>query len=333
MTNHLTKFARDLYENKALTYNNVSGQDAMRKLFFDAMQVQEGTKGRELYTAFQKNKHEVYAIISKVVDAIMPTVLKDQYNSLANFETSALGDKPNFTVRNKELFKASVIASGTKDLRRQTRVDSNFTIDTDWVGVAVYAEFEQFLTGQTDFASLVDTAIQSMDAYVGERIIETISNSYDGVRTKLKHTGSGSFDIEQLVTLARHVKARSGATRISVYGSLAALGQLAGAGLEKSDRMKEELATLGYLKTIRGLDLIALPDIYKFGTEEFAIDDKSLIIVPGDDKIVNVALEGEAMTIDGDAQNNNGLQLDFVTMKKLGVQVNKTAVYGFYKLS
>ncbi|HFI0463183.1 TPA: hypothetical protein ACGO1T_000527 [Streptococcus suis] len=330
---NLSQFASALYHNKAMNYNGVSGQDAMRKLFYEKMGVPVGTKGRELYTAFQTHKYEMYALIAQVVDGVLPGVIKSDYLPLANIEVSAHGDKPVFTVRNKELFQVAVIASGTKDLRRQTRVDSQFTIDTDWIGVAVYAEFEQFLIGMTDFAGLVDAAIESLEVYIGERVIEAIVNSYDSVRTKLKHTGSGSFDIEQLVTLARHVKAQSRSTRISVYGTASALGQLAGASLDKSDRMKDELAELGYLKTIRGLDFYVLPDVYKFGTEEFAVNDKTLLIVPGDDKIVNIALEGDALAIEGESKDNNGLQLDFVIQKKVGVQVNKAKVYGFYKLS
>lgn len=330
---NLTKFARELYHNKAMNYDGVSGQDAMRKLFYTTMNIPEGTKGRELYTAFQTHKYAVFALIGQVIDGVLPSVIKDDFSPLANIETSAHGDQPVFTVRNRELFQASVIASGTKDLRRQTRVDSKFTIDTDWIGVAIYAEFEQFLTGMTDFAALVDAAIESLEVYIGERVVEALVNSYDGVRTKLKHTGSGSFDIEQLVTLSRHVRAQSRNANVSVYGTLSALGSLAGAGLEKSDRMKDELGTVGYLKTIRGLDIYVLPDVYKLGTEEFAINDKTLLLVPGNDKIVNIALEGDALAIEGESKDNNGLQLDFVVQKKVGVQVNKAKVYGFYKLT
>ncbi|MBS4462306.1 hypothetical protein JXA27_07005 [Aerococcaceae bacterium zg-B36] len=329
----LQKLAKELYENKTLVYNEVSGQDAMRKLFYEALDVPVGTKGIDLFYAFQRNKHNVFQLISVTTDAIVPALLKNEFDGLAEFHNFEIGDTFKFKVRNKDLFRVATIAAGTKDLRRQTKLDSEYTVETDWLAASIYAEWEQFLTGQLDWADWIDTLAASFTNKISANIYNAITMSYDGLRTTLKHSATGRFDLEKVEELARRVRAASGVQKVTVYGTVSALSALAGTNLEKSDGMKDELNNLGYLKTVRGLDLVALPDAYEAGTENFVVSDKTLLLVPSNEKIVDVALEGETYTIEDQSENNNGLQIAFQTRKKVGVQVKKASVYGFYKLT
>ncbi|WP_461199362.1 hypothetical protein [Enterococcus sp. N249-2] len=327
---NLAKLSRDLYFNKNLVYNNVSGNDAMRKIIFSALGVEEGTRGRDLYTAWQGNRHLVYAIIDNTIDAVLPTLVKDQFNSLADFQNIQVGDEQHFRVKNKDLFRVGVIASGTQDLRRQTLHDHKFKVDTDWYGIATYVEFEQFLAGNVDWTDYVNRCAESLSTFIGEKIYNAFALSYDGVRAKHKHTGT--FDLDKLIDLSRHVKAASGGKQVDVYGTTTALSQIVD-GLDKSEAMKDEINKVGYLSTIRGLNLIAFPDAYKAGTEDFIVSDSSLLLIPGGEKIVSVVLEGETFTVDGESTDNTGLQMDFNTRKKFGAQVNQASIYGFYKLA
>ena len=43
--------------------------------------------------------------------------------------------------------------------------------------------------------------------------------------------------------------------------------------------------------------------------------------------------EGDTFTREEQAQEHQSLQLSFVMLRKLGVQVNQAAVYGVYQLS
>lgn len=330
MDKNLAKLSRDLYYNKALVYNEVSGNDAMRKIFFEALGVPEGTKGRDLKTAWDMNKPKVFQIIDVAVDAVMPTIIKDQFNSLANFQNIAIGDEQRFTVKNTDLFRVATIASGTQDLRRQTLHGRNFKVETDWYGIATYVEFEQFLAGNVDWSDYISRVSESFANFIGEKIYKAFANSYDGVRAARKATGT--FSLEKLIELSRHVKAASGGKQVQVYGTTTALSQIV-TGLDKSDAMKDQINQTGYLTTVRGLDLIAFPDAYKAGTEEFIVDDKALLLIPGGEKIVSVVLEGDTVTNEVQSQENTGLQMEFNTLKKFGAQVNQASVYGFYKLS
>lgn len=329
---NLAQLARDLYENKSLVYNETSGQDAMRRIFYDALGVEEGTRGRDLYYAFENNKIKVYAIISEIADGVVPSYLEGQYEPLVRYKTCNYGDEIHFTNENVDLFRIGLIAAGTQDLRRQTKLGSRYKISTDWYGGAIFTELEEFLAGQLDFAKFIDALSKSFEIFLNEKIHEVITKSYDALRASVKHTGSGSFDIEKLVELASRVQALSGGNTVTVYGTIQALGKL-GVNIDKSDAMKDQVNNIGYLKTVRGLDLVAIPQGFKAGTEDFIISDKELLIVPSNEKIVDVLLEGEAWTRDVDPSERNDLQIGFKVLKKFGIQARQAAVYGIYKLS
>lgn len=330
MDKELAKLSRDLYYNKNLVYNEVSGNDAMRNLMFEALGVPVGTKGRDLKTAWDMNKPKVFQIIDVAVDAILPTIVKNQFDSLADFQNIQIGDVQRFTVKNHDLFRVATIASGTQDLRRQVLHNKNYTVQTDWYGIETYTEFEQFLAGNVDWADYINRVAESFANFIGEKIYKSFALSYDGVRANLKATGT--FDIDTLINIARHVRATAGTDRVAVYGTTTALRQI-GVGANMSDGMKDQMNKVGYLSTVSGLDLIAFPDAYKSGKQEFIVDEKALLVIPSNEKIVDVVTEGDSITNETEAVQHNALEMNFLTMKKLGIQVKQSSVYGFYKLS
>lgn len=328
---NLKKLARDLYENKSLVYNNTSGQDAMRNIMYEKLGVPVGTKNRELRTAFLKNRYDIYAIIDAAVDAVLPAILSNQFDQLANFHNIGIGDELNFRNKDTGLFRVALIAAGTQNIRRQNQLGGSYKVETDWYGAATYVEYEQFLTGQVDWNEYINNVARSFASHLGERIYDTISASYDGVRASRKHIGTA--DLDKLDDIARHVKTASGGKAVTVYGTTSALSKILPDTALMSDGMKDGLNSLGHMGTVRGLNLVAFPDAYRPGTEEFAVDSNSLLVIPSAEKIVDVVLEGDMETSDGESTDNTGLQLDFNQRKKLGVGVRQAAIYGYYKFS
>lgn len=338
MTNNLAKLSRDLYYDKKLVYNEVSGNEAMRKLFFEALDVPVGTKGRELKTAWDLNKPRVFAIIDTAVDAIVPTLVRDQFNSLCDFQNIGIGDEQHFTVKNPDLFRVALIASGTQDLRRQILHNRKYKVETDWYGIATYVEFEQFLAGNVDWSEYINKVADSLAVFIGTRIFQSIALTYSTITGNASNDpigAKGTFSIGTLMTIARHVKARTNSQNVQVLGSSTALSNMLDkSGIQLSDRMKEQLNTVGYLTTVRGMDLVVMPDAYRTpGMKTFLIDDTHLLIVPGSEKIVDVVLEGDTYTEETQSGDNTGLIMDFNTRKKLGIAVKQSSVYGVYEFS
>lgn len=329
MKKDIKMLLNELRKDANFTHNGVSGQDVLRKTMLTALNVEEGTQGTELYRAYKENQNKVFAIIDIIVDDTLPVLIGTEFDSLANYKSINAGETARFKNNNIELFRVSRIASGTQDLRRQNALPASYTVATDWYGAETYTEFEQFLTGQTDWKKFTETIARSFAVFIGQRIYDTIADSYDAIRATNKV--NGAFDIDELLKLARAVKGQSGSNQAVVYGTTTALSKIA-RSLDLSDSMKDDLNRLGVVGTVMGMELRALPDAYRARTEEFVVSDDTLIVVPSNEKIVDVVLEGGAITEESQATEHNALQMEFKTLKKLGVQVRQSAVYGFYQI-
>lgn len=329
MSESLKKLSIDLYNNKNMMYNEVSGDVAMRRIFNEALgQEQDAT--RIEYYKYQDNKNKLFQIISVAVDAVVPVSIKNQFDSLADVQNVQAGDKPRFTIEDPSLFKVSMVAAGTRDMGRQEMHGRSFTLDTDWYGVKTFAELNRFLAGEVNWKGYIDKVAESFVQKMGQQIIDGFMKAYDGIKANRKATGT--YDEDQLLELARHVKTQSG-KNVAVYGSANALRKVT-RGLQLSDGMREEANRVGYLGRAAGLDLITLPDVYKAANvEEFAIDDNTLIVLPQGEKIISIVMEGDSIVHEVAATERNDMQMEFETLKQYGLSVAQLAVFGMYKIT
>lgn len=328
MHNELKKLSIDLYNNKNMMYNDISGDQALRNMIAEALGQEEA--GAINYYTWEENKNKVFQILSIAVDAVLPTILTNQLDSLADVRSVQTGDKPKFDIEDNSLLRVGLVASGTQDLQRQQLMGSSFTVDTDWYGAKVYAEFERFLAGEINWQTYINRISLSFANKMQTQIYDAFVRSYDSLRASRK--ASGTYSEDTLVDLAETVSTVAGGKRVAVYGTRSALRTVS-KGAVASDGMKDKMNEVGYLGTVGGLDLIAIPQAFKAGKEEFALDNKKLLVLPQGEKIVSVVLEGQTIVSDKDPLTNNSLQKEFLTLKKYGVQVAQTSVYGMYELA
>lgn len=315
------KLARDVYFNKNLEFGEVSGQDALRNAIKDAL------GGEYNVYSWQKHKYDVFQIISTAVDAVMPTLLTDQFSNFADIRTVALGDKPLFEVQDPRAIRVGRVAAGANDMRRQTITNKTFTIETEWFGAAVYAEFDQFMAGDIDWSALVDRIAEAFKAHIQATIGSALNASYTllGAKDKIE----GSLTLDGLVALAQRIQVKSG-KNVAIYGTKAALSKIAELANVQlySGEMKNELNTNGFLGVVRGMKLIEIPQAFKVNSDEFALDDTKVLILPEGEKIIGVVMEGDSRTIEPENTTRNDLQMGFETQEKLGISVLQLKVYG-----
>ncbi|KRN10824.1 hypothetical protein [Liquorilactobacillus mali] len=319
----LTNLARDLYNNKNLEFEGVSGNDALRNLIMDKV------GGEWSYNNFQKNKWDIFEIVSVSIDAIVPEILTNQFDSLADVRNVALGTKPVFTVQDPRIVRVGRVASGSQDLRRQTITGKKYTVETDWYGAAVYAEFEQFMNGEIDWNKLVDNVAKGFASHIETSIGTALQDSYSMLNAADRF--EGTIDLDSLVSLAQRIQVKSG-TPVQIYGTKLALARVAKA-VDLSDALKDKINELGYLGTVSGLPLFEIPQAFKVNKDEFALDDNSLLILPQNEKIVGVVMEGASVIKEVDNTDRNDMQYGFLTEKKLGVSVLQMKVYGMIKMT
>lgn len=320
----LEHLAREVYFNRNFSQNGVSGSEAMRKL------VLEKLGGEYSYYAWKEHKDEVFQLISVAIDAVLPTLITNQFDTLADVKNLALGDKNVFEVEDSRMITVGLVSAGNTDIRRQTITGRKFSVETDWYGAAVYTEFQQFVTGNIDWTKLVNKVADAFVNKMGSQIYDSIVTSYSLLTATRKQ--EGEFDTEKLAQLAQHVGIAAGGKEVAVYGTRAALAKVSKKA-DLSDAMRDEKNSVGFLGRIDGVPLICLPQAYKPNTNEFAMDDNTLLVLPQGEKIVAIAMEGDVITDEPDNMLRNDMQMSFETLKKYGLSVLKMAVYGMYKMA
>lgn len=322
----LKKLARDLYFNPNMEFNEVSGEDAMRNAINDVL-------GGELNRySWEKNKQDVFQILATAIDAVQPTLLTNQFSGVADVRNVGTNDKPLFKVNDPRAIRVGRVAAGDQDLRRQTITGRSFQIQTEWFGASVYAEFEQYLAGDINWQDLANRCAQAFTTQIESMIADALTASYDDLDASFKVSGAATLDA--ISTLANRVKLKASAP-VAVYGTAAALAKVAAmenVSLYSGD-MKNEMNTKGYLGMVRGLKLIEIPQAMKVNSDEFAIDDNKVLVLPDNEKIIGVVIEGDTQVIEDNNFNRNDMQLSMKVLQKIGVGVLQMKVYGMAELA
>jgi len=321
----LARLGLDVYQNKNVMFNEVSGEDALRNA------INEACGGEFNFKSFRENKYRVFSIIEEVLDVTLGVVITNQFDNLADVKNVAVGEKPSFRVDDASLFRIARIAGGNNDLRRQKILNRRFEVDTDYFGVKIYAELELFIAGLVDWSSMVNRLTISFANDLGVRIYEAIANSYTALNQTYGVTGS--YDEDVLFDIVQHIEAKAGGRKAVVMGTKKALRKVS-KELNLSDGMRDKLNQVGYIGQVGGTDLVLLPQAHKIGSDEFFVDDNMLLIVPQNEKLVKIVVEGDTQMIEvSDAGARNDQQMEYQIQKKLGVGVMQSAIYGMYKLA
>ncbi len=326
---NLALFVYNAYAGKLsqedLKDTKMTASEIMRAEMFEKLGIEDGKLD---YKVYRRNKVTLFEIIEEVLDIAVGEGITTQFDGLVETRNLALGDKQVFHIESQEMFKVASIADGTSDLRRQKLDNGQMTVGTSPKGIKIYTELMHFLTGRIDWNKMIQKLYDSIMKDKKERIYDTIIKAFDTVSAPYKK--SGAFDEVKLVELGSLVEAKAMADGVVVLGTKSALAKIQPALI--TDAQKEELVRNGYVGMVRGMELREIPQAVKIGTDEFAIADDFLLVLPkGQEEFVKLVDKGqvivnEASNIEGDHS------IDFIVTFEDGIAVIAGHVWGVYNL-
>lgn len=324
--NHLVKFGLDAY-NKTLDESKLekSADEIMRAELFEQLGIGENFN----YKTYRRNKVAIFEIVEEVLEVVVGDGITTQFDGFVESRNLALGDQQLFHIEDRELFKVARIADGNSDLRRQKLDKGQLTVDTHTRGVKIYTELIHFLTGRINWASMVQRLYDSIMADKKVRIYDAIVKSFDDVTAEYKK--AGAFDEVKLIELGTLVSAKAGVDGVMVMGTKMALSKITPTLV--SDQMKDEYVRNGYFGMVAGMELREIPQTVVPGTDEFAISNDFLLVIPrGQERFVKMIDKGtivvhEANNIEGDQS------IDFLVEFEDGIAILHNGVWGVYELA
>ncbi len=326
MKNDLVKLAIDTYSNRVVNYSKEEANESLRKAFMEL----NGGSDKIDRKSFRRNKNEIFEIIEETLVNLVSEGLENQFDDFAEFRNLALGDKNEFHIPNEDLFPVSVTADGNGNVRRQ-RIgsDRTITVDTTTYTVKIYEEFNRFLAGRIDWVDMVNRVARSFNVKIKNDIYNAIYNSFSDLNAT--YGISAAYDEATLTELAQHVEAATDSDVI-VFGTKAALAKVAPSTV--SDKMRDEKNNTGFYGVVNGIELREVKQSHKIGTDDFAIDDNFLLVIPTiEDRMVKVVNEGDAFMIENQGGQNADLSMEYLYGMKFGVSVIPAAKYGIYRLA
>jgi hypothetical protein len=276
-------------------------------------------------------REEVFALISEVLDIIVPnTVLTDFYR-LAETKNVAWGDNLKFTIPNPNLFVVSKVSNSVRQTEPQRLWDADIVLTPETRMITIEEDFYRIIAGKVDWGMLIAKVAQSLETQISVDVYNAIFNTYSTLDTNLKEA---AFTQTTFVKLAQRIEALNRGAKVYVMGTKTALASVIPSDNYFKFPLGEEYNKLGYLGNFHGVEMLEIPQKITPNTLNFAIDDATLYFFSmGLDKPVKIAFEGETLVQQvTDMGANADMTYNYTIAKRFDIKVCTSARYGIMKI-
>ena len=249
------------------------------------------------------------------------------------------GDMNEFYVEDNSLLTVSKFAGSHQDIVRQAlKPGKAFTIDTDWYAIKVYADFQMFMLGRTDFAHLIDKMYEAVVNYRRAALYSAFM-SIDGSLPSdmILQTAITTNTVPTIIDHIELVRSVTGKD-VLLVGSKVAIGKLQ-ATVDYhlySDDMKNERYETGMLGKWEGYNVFAIPRVNQLGTRTNILDNTKIYIMPVDQdfKPIKLVVSGDMEFVeDTDTLARKDRTVEAALYYEEGIGVVMSELFGQIKIT
>jgi len=275
-------------------------------------------------------KWATFAVVSALIDMILPQVIIDSIGLYSDVRTIGWGDSASFDVEPRDLFVVSKAGRGKRVSEINKQFKGQVVINPEQreltVGVALY----RVLAGKESLAEFVMKVARSMEA-------QLTLDAYNAfvVATAALSTGAAGLKVAgytqtDFITLAQKVTAWNGGQKVIAVGTQLALGNIIPADANYRYEIDSDFVKLGYVRNFAGVDVMVMPQVADWTTPFQTLISNSYLwfISPGAQKLLKVVLEGSTLSYNSDVYSNANLLQTSTMYKSWGVGVATNAVAG-----
>lgn len=329
MDTNVIKVAVDAIRGKCTEF---SADETSAKLRNALIQANGGSTKLNPKTFYRGS--DVFSIVEEILPVIVDEAIRadHEYLNWVDYRNIANGDENSFVAKKNSLVVATA-ADGISMVRRQrlgegTRVN----VPTFPKTLRVYDELSRFMAGYIDFdemLSLMTTAMQNAARYDAVLALQGITDATPGLNSNLVMTGS--YDETTLLNLVQRVEAMTG-SKARILGDIAALRKITTAVV--ADSAKEDMYNIGHYGKFNGTEMIRATQMFKPGTETFALDGKTIYVFASDDKFIKQVNEGSGyLAYKDSAVDNADATQEIVYNQMWGTGVICAEAIGVYTMS
>lgn len=292
--------------SKTLDEKEVLVNAAIDREIANLMKVDCSFLDKEAYATNPTYQWAKFAVINKLVDMIIPDVVKEDYMQVANTQTIGYGDSAVFDIKSGDLF--TVVENGNS--RRHVEAQRQFTgqkalVPTNHT-VTTEVDLYRVLAGKENHAEYAMKVVLSIESEIAIDIMAAVKDSFNTLTANFKENAYSETAFKKL---AARVGAANGGAKAVAIGTELGLGTI----MPTNDYLKmglgETYSKIGYLPVFKNVPLIALAQKIDWSSADydFALDDSYIYMIsPQTQKLVQVVFEGGSLAIaDGQFANSN----------------------------
>lgn len=254
-------------------------------------------------------KWAAFAVVSALIDMILPDALIKSTGLYADVRGIGFGDSASFEVKPRDLFLVSKHGRAQRLAQQQKQFNGQVTILPEMREMSVEVSLYRVLAGKESLADFTAKAVRSLEVDMA-RDVYTTFNTAMGL---LDNAGDdllriAGYSQTNLITLGQKVTAWNGGQKAMIVGTQLALQNILPANTNFRYTLESDYVKLGYLQNVFGFDVMLLPQVADYRTpfKTLLDDTKIYVISPSSQKLVKVVLEGSTLSnVDSTYQNAN----------------------------
>ena len=281
-------------------------------------------------------KWATFAVISAVIDMILPETIIDSIGIYSDVRTIGWGDSAAFDISPRDLFVVSKAGRSKRTTELHKQFKGQVTVIPEPREMTVFVSLMKVLAGKESLAEFVMKMTRSFETALAVDVYNAFYAAMDAVDSTAD-TGLlvAGYSQSEFVRLAQTVTAWNGGARAVAIGTQRALASILPANANYRYDFNSEYVKVGYLRDFQGTDIMVLPQVADWQTP-FGLklsDTRVWLVSPSSQKIVKVVLEGNVLSYTSDIYANANLLQTSTIIKSWGTAVATNAVAATIQLS
>lgn len=315
--------------------------EKIREIFCDICGVSPDATMPEFRKAVRRHQVDLFEIIEEVLPKLIITGWDSDpfFMEYVEVKNLALGDTNSFVTEDDTTLIVNRLSGGHWDIKRQRLGrGQEYSVETEWYGLGIYAEFERLLAGYENWSAFINKISEAFTVYINNKLFAAtmgaISNLPNAARFhKTLSFAAADASRDSIMELTEDIQLFTGQD-VAILGTMPALAKLR--RLEDvnwiSAEAKTELFRTGRLGTFMGIRLIELRQALDPKTYNRMVNPSAdtLLFMPtgsnNNNKFIKLVYEGDARILH--VQDETTLQdmtYEYKYQQKLGL----STVFGY----
>ena len=275
-------------------------------------------------------KWATFAVVSALVDMILPQTIIESIGMYTDVRTIGWGDSAAFDVEPRDLFVVSKAGRNNRRAEVHKQFKGQVVINPEARQITVGVSLYRVLAGKESLAEFVGKVARSVETRMTKDVYDAFVVATAALSTGAAGLKVAGYTQTDFATLAQKVSAWNGGAKPVVVGTQLALANVIPADANYRYEIDSDFVKLGYVRNFLGTDVVVLPQLADFTTPFQTLISNSYLwfLSPGSQKIMKLVLEGNTLAYSDDVYANANLMQTSTMIKSWGVGVATNAVAG-----